>query len=83
MEDHNKIIVVDDVTMCFNLAEEKTDSIKEYKSKTDGACPHGCSRNGSVKHHVTEEGYIMVHRVKLERKSDYFRKCADRVKNRC
>lgn len=33
MEDHNKIIVVDDVTMCFNLAEEKTDSIKEYCMK--------------------------------------------------
>lgn len=27
------MIVVDDVTMCFNLAEEKTDSIKEYCMK--------------------------------------------------
>lgn len=33
MENHNNIIVVDDVTMCFNLAEEKTDSIKEYCMK--------------------------------------------------
>lgn len=30
MEERDNIIVVDDVTMRFNLAEEKTDSIKEY-----------------------------------------------------
>lgn len=33
MREHDDIIVVDDVTMCFNLAEEKTDSIKEYCMK--------------------------------------------------
>lgn len=30
MREHDDIIIVDDVTMRFNLAEEKTDSIKEY-----------------------------------------------------
>ena len=30
MEERDNIIVVDDVSMRFNLAEEKTDSIKEY-----------------------------------------------------
>lgn len=33
MENRDNIIVVDNVTMCFNLAEEKTDSIKEYCMK--------------------------------------------------
>lgn len=33
MEERDNIIVVDDVTMRFNLAEEKTDSIKEYCMK--------------------------------------------------
>lgn len=33
MEKRDNIIVVDDVTMRFNLAEEKTDSIKEYCMK--------------------------------------------------
>lgn len=33
MDNQESIIVVDDVTMCFNLAEEKTDSIKEYCMK--------------------------------------------------
>lgn len=30
MNEHDDIIIVDNVTMRFNLAEEKTDSIKEY-----------------------------------------------------
>ena len=33
MEERDNIIVVDNVTMRFNLAEEKTDSIKEYCMK--------------------------------------------------
>ena len=33
MEERDNIIVVDDVTMRFNLAEERTDSIKEYCMK--------------------------------------------------
>ena len=33
MEQEDSIIVADNVTMCFNLAEEKTDSIKEYCMK--------------------------------------------------
>lgn len=33
MDQHDNIIVVDNVTMRFNLAEEKTDSIKEYCMK--------------------------------------------------
>lgn len=33
MEQEDAIIVADNVTMCFNLAEEKTDSIKEYCMK--------------------------------------------------
>ena len=33
MEQGDTIIVADNVTMCFNLAEEKTDSIKEYCMK--------------------------------------------------
>ncbi len=33
MAQGDSIIVVDNVTMCFNLAEEKTDSLKEYCMK--------------------------------------------------